>query len=79
MTRKRVAILESYGLRITRYVDIKPRQLNCGTPVILPTEIPDPATCFVLPMVGKRGAREQIRSVLKARRFAEGVNCIFAA
>ena len=79
VTRKRTAILEQYGIRITQYIDIKKRRLNCGTPVILPDEIPDPETCFVLPMVGKRGAREQIRAVLKAREFTEGVNCIFAA
>ncbi|MEA2068614.1 MAG: glycosyltransferase, partial [Verrucomicrobiota bacterium] len=48
VTRKRVAILESYGLRITRYIDIKKRQLNCGTPVISPNEIPDPSGCFIL-------------------------------
>lgn len=79
VTRKRTAVLENCGLRITHYVDIKKRQLNCGTPVILPNEIPDPETCFVLPMVGKRGAREQIRAFLKERGFMEGKNCIFAA
>lgn len=79
VTRKRTAILERYGLRITDYVDIKSRQLNCGTPVILPDAIPAPGTCFVLPMVGKRGAREQIRAVLRQRGFTEGVDCIFAA
>lgn len=79
VTRKRTAILEQYGIRITQYVDIKKRQLNCGTPVILPSGIPDPTTCFVLPMVGKRGAREQIRAVLHQRGFTEGENCIFAA
>lgn len=79
VTRKRVAILERYGLRITQYIDIKPRQLNCGTPVILPNEIPDPETCFVLPMVGKRGVRDQIRPILHERGFVEGKNCIFAA
>ena len=79
VTRKRAAILEQYGIRITQYVDIKSRRLNCGTPVIMPDALPDPDTCFVLPMVGKRGAREQIRAVLKARGFTEGANCIFAA
>ena len=79
VTRKRAETLTHHGSRITHYVDIKWRQLNCGTPVILPDEIPDPATCFVLPMVGKRGAREQIRAVLKQRGFTEGANCIFAA
>jgi len=79
VTRKRAAILKQYGIRITQYVDIKPRHLNCGTPVIQPSEIPDPATCFILPMVGKRGARDQIRAILRERGFVEGTNCIFAA
>jgi glycosyltransferase involved in cell wall biosynthesis len=79
VTRKRVDILASYGLRITHYVDIKKRRLNCGTPVILPDEIPDPETCFVLPMVGKRGARDLIRPILHERGFTEGRNCIHAA
>ena len=79
VTRKRVSILENYGLRITHYIDIKPRQLNCGTPVIPPSEIPDPATCFVLPMVGNRGAREQIRTLLHECGFVEGKTCIFVA
>lgn len=79
VTRKRVAILEQYGIRITQYVDIKKRQLNCGTPVIQPDKIPDPKTCFVLSMVGKRGVRDLIRPILHERGFVEGGNCIFAA
>ncbi len=79
VTRKRVAILENHGIRITHYVDIKARTLNCGTPVILPREIPDSTDCFVVPMVGNRGARERIRTFLKERGFTEGVNYIFAA
>lgn len=79
VTRRRTAILERYGMRIAQYIDIRKRQLNCGTPVILPGEIPDPGSCFILPMVGKRGAREQIRAGLHQRGFAEGENCIFAA
>jgi glycosyltransferase involved in cell wall biosynthesis len=79
VTRKRVAILEKFGLNVTHYVDIKPRQLNCQTPVLQPTDIPDPDTCFILSMVGKRGAREDIRTVLHEQGFKEGQNCIFAA
>jgi glycosyltransferase involved in cell wall biosynthesis len=79
VTRKRVAILEKFGLNITHYVDIKSRQLNCQTPVLQPADIPDPASCFILSMVGKRGAREEIRTVLHDRGFKEGQNCIFAA
>lgn len=79
VTRKRAAMLEQYGIRITQYVDIKKRQLNCGTPVIPYSALPDPDRCFVLPMVGKRGAREIIRGGLSERGFTEGKNCIFAA
>jgi glycosyltransferase involved in cell wall biosynthesis len=79
VTRKRAAILKKYGLHITHYIDIKPRQLNCGTPVIPPSAIPPPQNCFVLPLVGTRGVREQIRSLLRQRGFKEGKNYIFAA
>jgi glycosyltransferase involved in cell wall biosynthesis len=79
VTRKRVAILEQCGLKATHYIDIKDRRLNCGTPVIQPSEIPAPDTCFILPMVGKRGVRELIRPILKEHGFVEGTNCIFAA
>ena len=79
ITRKRAETLTHHGVRITHYIDVKPRQLNCDTPVILPNKIPDPAHCFVLPMVGTRGIRDQIRTFLKSRGFTEGTNCIFAA
>lgn len=79
VTRKRAAVLAGYGLRITHYIDIKPRTLNCGTPVILPDEIPPAGSCFILPMVGNRGAQAQIRDFLKSRGFDEGNSCIFAA
>ena len=78
VTRKRAAVLESYGLRITHYIDIKPRQLNCGTPVLQPSEIPDPQHGFVLPMVGNRGIRAQICTYLQQRGFVEGKNYISA-
>ncbi len=79
VTRKRAAILERYGLHITHYVDLKPRTLNCGTPVIHHDDIPDANSCFVLPMVGSRGARTEIKQALMGRGFTEGKDCIFAA
>ncbi len=78
-TRKRAAILEEYGLRITHYIDLRSRTLNCGTPVIHHDALPDPSTCFIVPMVGKRGAREIICTFLNENDFEEGKNCIFAA
>ena len=79
VTRKRAAILETYGVRITHYIDLKPRALGCGTPVIPHNDLPSPESCFILPMVGNRGAREKIRTFLKDHDFLEGKNCIFAA
>ncbi len=79
VTRKRAAILETFGLCITHYIDLKPRMLEDGIPVIHHDNVPDPDACFVLPMVGNRGAREKIRAFLKKRGFIEGQSCIFAA
>jgi hypothetical protein len=79
VTRKRAAILEQCGLRITHYIDLKARTLNCGTPVIHHNELPDPDTCFVLPMVGSRGARDDICSFLSLRGFVQGTHYICAA
>lgn len=78
-TRKRAAILAEYGLRITHYIDLKQRILECGTQVITHNDLPSPDSCFIVPMVGSRGAREKIRAFLNKRGFAEGTNCIFAA
>jgi glycosyltransferase involved in cell wall biosynthesis len=79
VTRKRAAILQNCGLKITQYIDLKKRVLDCGTPVIHHEDIPSPESCFILPMVGNRGARSKIRAFLKERGFTEGRNCIFAA
>jgi len=79
VTRKRVAILEQYGLRVTHYIDLKQRTLDCGTPVIHHDNLPCPTECFIVPMVGNRGAREKIRGFLHRHGFSEGENCIFAA
>lgn len=78
-TRKRAAILEEYGLRITHYIDLKSRNLECGTAVIAHNDLPSPESCFIVPMVGSRGAREKIRAFLNERGYTEGTNCIFAA
>ncbi|MEN8260740.1 MAG: glycosyltransferase [Pseudomonadota bacterium] len=79
VTRKRAAVLEQFGVNIVGYVDLKARTLDNGISVIHHDDIPDPSSCFVLPMVGNRGAREKIRDFLKARGFTEGQNFIFAA
>ncbi len=79
VTRKRAAILEAFGIRITHYIDLKPRTLECGTPVIHHDHIPDPASCFILPMVGNRTARQKIEQHLIRHGFQAGVNYIHCA
>ena len=79
VTRKRAEILTRHGSRITHYIDLKPRTLNCGTPVIHHNDIPDPDSCFIVSMVGNRGARKKIRSFLLERRFREGKTFLFAS
>jgi len=79
VTRKRADILKQFGVRITHYIDLKSRALDCGTPVIHHDQIPDPATCFVLPMVGSRGARRKIDDFLKQRNFVQGDHYIHCA
>jgi glycosyltransferase involved in cell wall biosynthesis len=79
VTRGRAEMLKAFGVNITHYIDLKPRTLDCGTPVIHHNDIPDPESCFILPMVGSKGAREKIGDFLTARGFTAGKNCIFAA
>jgi hypothetical protein len=78
VTRKRAAILQSCGLKITKYIDLKKRVLDCGTPVIHHSDIPGPDSCFILPMVGNRGARHKIEAFLRKRNFVLGQNYICA-
>jgi len=79
ITRKRAEQLQAAGIKITHYIDIKPRKLNCGTPVLLPHELPNPKQTFILPMVANRGARKNIRAFLTERNFKEGVHFLFLA
>jgi len=79
VTRKRAAVLEQFGVHITGYIDLKERTLDNGLRVLHHDNIPTPDTCFILPMVGTRGAREKIRAFLGKRGFVEGQHCIFAA
>lgn len=76
VTRKRAEILTQYGIRVTYYIDLKPRSLDCGTPVIHHDNIPSPDECFVLSMVGNRGARDKIADFLTTKGFHVGINFI---
>jgi hypothetical protein len=63
-------------------VDINPRKIGRiihGVRVIPPEALPPPADCFVVVMVGTPGARDEIREMLRQRRFLEGVDYLFLA
>lgn len=82
ITRKRLAPLETAGVRFSAYVDIDPRKIGTRLreiPVLAPQDIPPPASCFVLGAVGARGAREAQRAHLLGRGFREGEDFVFAA
>lgn len=77
-THERAAILEQQGIRITKYIDLRAYSPNSGKQVIHHNNIPEPDSCFVLPLIGQRGAREKIRAFLNRRGFVEGRHCIFS-
>ena len=77
ITRKRAALLESYGYTIQFYVDIDPDKIGrqvCGVPVLAPETLAQMPDIPLLAYVGSRGAREAIRRRLKDTRYIEGVN-----
>jgi glycosyltransferase involved in cell wall biosynthesis len=83
-TRKRAAHLESHGLRIAGYIDIDAKKTTAalggtGAPVISPAALPPPGEAFVLGYVSSRGARDLIRSALRARGYAEGRDFLMCA
>ncbi|MEX1012027.1 MAG: glycosyltransferase [Balneolaceae bacterium] len=81
-TRKRAALLEKYGVQITAWVDIDPNKIGHkvgGCPVLSPEELPEPGSAFVVGYVGRRGAREEIRSDLEKRGYRFGQNALSAA
>lgn len=62
------------GARPLAVVDINPRKIGRSiheTPVIPPGDLPPPGTGFVVVAVGAPGARDEIRSWLNARNYAE--------
>lgn len=79
VTRKRAGFLARHGVRIKGYIDLKPRTLDCGTPVVTPEDVPSPQHAFVVAMVANRGARDEIRRHLQQCGYIEGVNFICAA
>ncbi|MFB3816807.1 MAG: glycosyltransferase [Candidatus Methylomirabilales bacterium] len=81
-TRQRFAGLEREGVPLAGFIDVDPRKVGRrvgGRPVLPVSGIPAPGTCFIIGGVGTRGEREQIRGMLAARGYGEGVDFLMAA
>lgn len=83
-TRKRAAHLEAHGLRIAGYVDVDAKKTTAaiggtGLPVLPYEALPPPEEAFVLGYVTSRGARDFIRTELRARGFVEGRDFLMCA
>lgn len=80
-TGKRLAReLEAHGKRPRQFFDVdRKKQVARGRPVLTQEQLPAPGDALVLCAVGAAGAREEIRSVLEPRGYAEGRHFLFAA
>jgi glycosyltransferase involved in cell wall biosynthesis len=83
-TRKRAAHLERHGVRIAGYIDVDAKKTTAaiggtGLPVISFETLPTPEVAFVLGYVSSRGAREFIRTELRARGYEEGRDFLMCA
>lgn len=82
VTRRHFTALTEAGVPLKAYVDIDDRKIGrriAGLPVLSPKQLPPPKKAFVIGGVGKRGARELIRSALVDRGYVEGVDFVMAA
>ncbi|MCA1827026.1 MAG: glycosyltransferase [Myxococcales bacterium] len=80
-TGKRLAReLEAHGLRPRTFFDVdRKKQRARGRPVLTERELPPPGSALMLCAVGAAGAREEIRSLLEPRGYAEGRDFLFTA
>jgi glycosyltransferase involved in cell wall biosynthesis len=81
-TRKRAEYLCDFGVEISAYIDIDPRKVGQtihGRPVLGEDELARLDMDFLVPFVGSRGARKDIRKQLMAQGFIEGRHYIMAA
>ncbi len=77
-TRQRAKFLENNGIRIEGYIDVVKKKTALKT-VIHFSEVPQQGDMFIVAMVGKYGAREQIRQYLEGLNYREGENYIVMA
>ena len=70
-TRQRARLLEKEGLKIQGFIDIV-KNKTTEKKTLHFTEVPSPGHLFIVPMVTKRGAREQIKNYLLGGAYEEG-------
>jgi glycosyltransferase involved in cell wall biosynthesis len=77
-----VRVLESYGVRAARFIDIDPRKIGGsarGAPVVAPERLHAPGAHWVVVALGARGARDLVRNALDALGHREGDDYLCAS
>ena len=77
-SRKRAALLESYGIKIDAYIDTK-RTRQIGKPLIYYKNIEEPGKYFILVYVRQWHAKEQIKNFLHTKKYKEGEHFLFVS
>jgi glycosyltransferase involved in cell wall biosynthesis len=74
-TRQRARLLEGQGLKISGFIDIVKNKTS-QKPTLHFTQLPPPGNLFIVSMVTKLGAREQIMAHLLKANYVEGKDFI---
>lgn len=81
-SRRRAALLEEHGIRITHHIDVDPHKIGQrihGRPVWSPDDIPASGRHFIVSYVGLHGVNAEIQAHLESRGYRLGRHFIFAA
>ncbi len=77
-SRKRVSLLDQYGIRIKNFIDIKPRR-DISRPVIHYSQIQPPGDAFILVYVKLKSAKQLIENHLSEKGYVEGNDFLFVS
>lgn len=78
LCRDRARMLESHGLRIEAYTDVRRREVP-GHRFIPYDELPGPGEALLISFIGQRGTGDRIAGYLTSRGLSEGDDFILAA
>ena len=79
VARKLISEITGIGVSIDALIDLDPKKIGKdfqGIPILSHLSITSPKNCFLLVLVGSRGAREEITKFLEARDFVIGKDFI---